>query len=91
VSGEIARLGRPSASGRTRAEQGRDSERTRADALADQVYVMEAHLAEAERAAEQARRQAKEAQDRADAAARADTARRQAGLVARLRAAWRGE
>jgi hypothetical protein len=65
-------------------EQGRDSERTRADALRDR-------LAAAEAAAEQARTQADAARDRAEAAERADTARRTAGLLRRFRAAWRGD
>ena len=57
---------------------------SRADALRDQLVAAEA-------AAEQARADAEAARDREDAADRADTARRSSGLLARLRAAWRGE
>jgi hypothetical protein len=67
-----------------RAEQGRDSERARADALRDR-------LASAEIAVEQAQRQAQTAQDDAERLREADAARRSAGVLARLRAAWRGE
>jgi hypothetical protein len=74
-----------------RAEAGREAERARADALADQAYVTQANLAAAEVAVDQARRDAQAAQDRAEAIARADDARRARGVLARLRAAWRGE
>jgi hypothetical protein len=60
-----------------RAEQGRDGERARADALRDR-------LAAAEDAAKQARAKAQGQQAEAEA-------RRSAGLLTRLRAAWRGE
>lgn len=45
----------------------------------------------AEQAAEQARRQAQEAQDTAEELRQAEAERRGRGLLARLRAAWRGE
>lgn len=67
-----------------RAEAGREAERERADTLRDR-------LAAAEAAAEQARAQVEAARERADAAELAEAARRSAGVLARLRAAWRGE
>jgi Alanine-zipper, major outer membrane lipoprotein len=75
-----------------RAEQGRDEDRARADALADQVDTMRAELAAAEHAAEQARADARAAQEGAVAQRQADVAARKArGMLARLRAAVRGE
>jgi hypothetical protein len=61
----------------TAAESGRDSARARGDALQAQL--------------DQARRDAAEAARAADALRQADAARRARGLLARLRAAWRGE
>jgi hypothetical protein len=80
-------------------------ERARADALRDRIEALQARLAAAEaegtasdvEAAEmttqlkQARAEAQAAQDRAAEAERTDAARRSAGVLARLRAAWRGE
>jgi hypothetical protein len=64
-----------------RAEAGREAERSRADALADQLLAVQ-----------QVRRQAEEALQAVEARWAADnTARRSLGRLARLRAAWRGE
>ncbi len=88
-----------------RAEAGRDAERARADALADRMHVLQAELVAAETAAGQARTDA-QAAERAHAEASVSllalseqldayeveaTARRGRGVLARLRAAWRGE
>ena len=89
-----------------RAEQGREGERARADALRDRMDLLQAQLAtvEAEGVAsdvaiaeltaqlKEARRRAEEEVQAAEARREAEaTARRSLGLVARLRAAWRGE
>jgi hypothetical protein len=88
-----------------RAEQGRDGERARADALRDRIEALQAQLAAAEaegtasdvEAAEmtaqlkQARAGAQAAAQDAEALRQVDAERRARGLVARLRAAWRGE
>jgi hypothetical protein len=60
-----------------RSEAGREAERARAGALADRVHVLQV--------------QAQAAQDKAEAADRTDAERRGRGVLARLRAAWRGE
>jgi hypothetical protein len=52
---------------------------------------MQAQIAAAEAAAKQERAGAQAAQDAAEALRRADAARKARGLLARLRAAWRGE
>ena len=46
-----------------RAEAGRDAERSRADVLADEVHVMQAKLATAEAAVDQAQAAARDARD----------------------------
>jgi hypothetical protein len=74
-----------------RAEQGRDAERVRADALADQANIMQAKLATAEVVVDQARRDARAAQDQVEQLRQADAERRARGVLSRLRAAWRGE
>jgi hypothetical protein len=89
-----------------RSEQGREGERGRADALRDRMDLLQAQLAtvEAEGVAsdvaiaeltaqlKEARRHAEEEAQAAEARREADdAARRSLGLVARLRAAWRGE
>jgi chromosome segregation ATPase len=95
-----------------RAEQGREGERARADALRDRIEAMQEQLAEAEAEGaasdveianltaqlKQARAEAQAAQIaqsevEADAAElrQAEAERRARGLLARLRAAWRGE
>ena len=57
-----------------------------------EIARLRQELAAAEHAAEQARADAQAAQDAAEAIARADhEARRARGLLARLRAAWRGD
>jgi hypothetical protein len=79
-------------------------ERTRADALRDRIEAIAAQIAAAEAASDvemanltaqlkraRARAEAQAAQDRAAEAERADAARRSAGVLARLRAAWRRE
>jgi chromosome segregation ATPase len=77
-----------------RAEQAREAERTRMDALRDQVDGLQAQLAQVRAGAETIERTVREALTRAEAEARqlrqADQERRRLGLVARLRAAWRG-
>jgi hypothetical protein len=67
------------------AEARAEGERARADALRDRLDVAQAELRQA---ADQARQ---EAQDAAEALLQAEAARKARGLVARLRAAWRGE
>ena len=62
---------------RDRAEAALAGERTRADALRDRLDAAQAELRQAQDAAEEARQ--------------AEAARRAQGLLARLRAAWRGE
>jgi hypothetical protein len=89
-----------------RSEQGREGERARADALRDRMDILQAQLTavEAEGAASDvavaeltaelrdARRQAEEEVQAAETRREAEAAaRRSLGLVARLRAAWRGE
>jgi hypothetical protein len=74
-----------------RAEAGRDAERSRADVLADEVHVMQAKLATAEAAVDQAQAAARDARDSAETLRRADAERRGRGLVARIRLALRGE
>jgi hypothetical protein len=61
------------------------------DAMRQQLDQAEQGREMAERAVEQAGQQAQEAQDTADALRQTDAARRAGGLLARLRAAWRGE
>ena len=87
------------------AEQGRDAERARADALADRLHVVQVELATAEAEGDSltietaeltaqvkaAKAEAREAEDRAEELRLADAARRGRGRWARLRAAWRGE
>jgi hypothetical protein len=69
-----------------------DRAETRADVLRDRIDAMQVQIAAAEAAAEQGRAGAQAAQDAAEALRRADDAARKArGLLARLRAAWRGE
>jgi hypothetical protein len=53
------------------------------------VDVMQVRIAAAEQAADQARRQAQDAHDRAAAAERADAAWREGGRLARAWRAWR--
>jgi hypothetical protein len=84
--------------GRERAETRADraaaaiaGERQRADVLRDRLDAVRAQITAAEAAAEQGRVGAQAAQDAAEALRRADDARKARGLVARLRAAWRGE
>jgi DNA repair exonuclease SbcCD ATPase subunit len=74
-----------------RAEADRNAERERADALRGQIEAMQAQLAAEESAADQARQRAEEAVRVADALRRAEEARQGRGLLARLRAAGRGE
>jgi hypothetical protein len=81
-----------------RAEAGRDGERARADALRARLDGLQGELAEAGVAAEQtgldlrvARHDAEAAQQGAAALRRAEVERKARGLLARLRAAWRGE
>jgi ParB family chromosome partitioning protein len=78
-----------------RAEADRDAERARAETLRAEL---ELRLADQGAAAEQARQRAQEAQEALSVAEAATDAlrqdladRRARGLVARLRAAWRGE
>ena len=52
---------------------------------------MQAHLAAAEVAVDQARRDARAAEEATEALRQADAERRARGLLARLRRAWRGE
>ena len=66
--------------------------------LRDRLDAMQSEMAEAKAAAEQtgldlrvARRDAEAAQQGAAALRRAEVERKARGLVARLRAAWRGE
>ena len=92
-----------------RAEQGREGERSRADALRDRLEVLQAHaeeragraendvfelkgqLATAQSAAAEAGREAEAARQATHAFLDEAAARRSLGLLARLRAAWRGE
>ena len=88
-----------------RAEQGREGDRARADALRDRLEVLQAQLTavEVEGAAsdvtvaeltaqlKEARANAQAAQDRAEAITRADEARQARGILARLKTALRGE
>jgi hypothetical protein len=86
------RQGRERAEARAdRAEATVTGERQRADVLRDRIDAMQAQVAAAEAAAEQGRVGAQAAQDAAEALRRTDDARKATGLVARLRAAWRGE
>jgi hypothetical protein len=87
------------------AEAGRDAERTRADALADRVHVLQAELATARtnaQASDQARIAAEHAHAEASVALVAlseyleafeaeAAARRSRTLLARLLAVWKGE
>jgi hypothetical protein len=87
-----------------RAEATVTGERARADQVRDRIEVLQMQLATAEadgstltiETAEltaqlnQARRQAQEAQDAAEVVRQAEAERRARGLLARLRAAWRG-
>lgn len=83
------------------AEQGRELERARAEDLRVQIAVLNAEIqvmgADSERAlsamqAERdgARREAQEAAQALDAARVAEAERKARGLLARLKAAWRG-
>ena len=74
-----------------RAEVSIAGERQRADVLRDRIDAMQTEIAAAKAAAEQGRAGAQAAQDAAEALRRADAERKARGLVARLRAAWRGE
>lgn len=71
-----------------RAEQGRDAERARADALRDQVDMLRAELAADRARADQADAALREAQERLDALARSAAARPLRGRLARL-LSWR--
>jgi hypothetical protein len=77
-----------------RAEQAREAERTRTDALRDQVDGLQAQLVQARAGAETTERTLREALTKAETEAaalrQADQERRRLGLVARLRTAWRG-
>ena len=91
--------------GKERAETSLAAERARADALRERIEAMQTQLATAEaegaasdvEAAEltaqlkQARAEAQAAAQAAEALRQVDDARKARGLVARLRAAWRGE
>jgi predicted nucleic acid-binding Zn-ribbon protein len=68
-----------------------DEALTRADALRDRLDAAQAQLAAAEDTARSACADARVVQDWATAVERANAARRSAGVLARLRAAWRGE
>jgi hypothetical protein len=74
-----------------RAEAAIAGERQRADVLRDRLDAVQAQVAAAEAAAQEGRVGAQAAQDAAEALRRADDVRKARGLVARLRAAWRGE
>jgi hypothetical protein len=77
----VANSGREAAeAARDRADQALSGERSRADALRDRLNAAMAELAEA-----------KKALDAADQLRATAAARRAAGLLARLLAAWRGE
>ena len=67
-----------------RAEAGRDAERGRADELRGRLDDLSAKLSDAQ--AELAA-----AQDQVEALTQAEAGRRARGVLARLRAAWRGE
>jgi hypothetical protein len=81
-----------------RADQALGGERARADTLRDRLEGLQGELADARAAAEQtgldlrmARHDAEAAQQGAAALRRAEVERKARGLLARLRAAWRGE
>jgi hypothetical protein len=74
-----------------RERQRGDEALTRADALRDRLDAAQAQLAAAEDAARSACADARVVQDWATAVERANAARRSAGVLTRLRAAWRGE
>jgi hypothetical protein len=74
-----------------RAEQGRDGERTRADALRERIDALQSQLAEAHVHADQARADAQEATRAAEAVRAIAEARKPKGLLAVIRAAWRGD
>jgi chromosome segregation ATPase len=76
---------------RDRAEQGRDAGRAGADALRDRVEAREADLALIRAALDQTQAEARKAHAEVETLRRADADRTARGLVARLRAAWRGE
>jgi hypothetical protein len=64
---------------------------TRSETMAAEILIVQAKLAEAERAHEQARADAQATQDRLEAYRREEASRKARGLVARLMAAWRRE
>jgi chromosome segregation ATPase len=74
-----------------RAEQGRDEERARAEALRDRVEARENDLALMRAALDQTEAEARKAHAEAADLRQAEEARNARGLMARLRAAWRGE
>ena len=74
-----------------RAEQGREGERARADALRDRIEVMAADLAAARGAENRARAETDLLARKVNELTTANDARRARGLLARLRAAWRGD
>jgi ABC-type transporter Mla subunit MlaD len=76
---------------RDRAEQGRDAGRAGADALRDRVEAREADLALIRAALDQTQAEARKAHAEVETLRRAEAERKARGLVARLRATWRGE
>ena len=74
-----------------RAEAGRDAERARADELRDRIEVMAAELAAARGAENRARAETDLLARKVNELTTANDARRARGLLARLRAAWRGD
>jgi hypothetical protein len=68
-----------------------NDERSRAEAINALLEATQEELAGQRALTDQARTQAQEAQDAAEALRRADAERKARGLVARLRSAWRGE
>lgn len=74
-----------------RAEQALAAERQRADALQSRIEGLQELWKTTEADAKDARQQALRAAQTADAVLREDEARRRQGLLARFRAAWRGE
>jgi len=66
-------------------------ERTRADALRDRIEALQEQLADAQTAATLANATAQRTVEAAELLRAADAERKARGLVARLRAAWRGE
>jgi hypothetical protein len=74
-----------------RSEAAIAGERARADAMRDRVAVREADLALIRAALDQTQAEARKAHAEVETLRRADAEREARGLVARLRAAWRGE